>query len=252
MPSMDHEDESETRELKVGEVARRTGLTVRTLHHYHEIGLLEPSSSTAAGHRLYTTADLSRLQRIISLRQLGFSLAEIGECLERPDFAPARVVAMHLARLDEQIVTQRKLRDQLGMIAQHLEAAEEVSADLFLDTLEATIMLEKYYTPEQMEKLAARREELGEEGMEAGQKAWRELFAKVGAEMEKGTDPADPALAELTAEWQRLVGEFTGGDPGIASSLGNMYREEPDAPRQFGFDPKIFEYMSRAMAAQAS
>ena len=58
--------------LKVGDLARRTGLTVRTLHHYDEIGLLKPSLHTESGHRLYTGRDVARLQQVLSLRQLGF------------------------------------------------------------------------------------------------------------------------------------------------------------------------------------
>jgi len=70
--------------LKVGELARRTGLTVRALHHYDEIGLLRPSLRTEAGHRLYSEGDVARLQRVLSLRQLGFSLEEVRDCLDRP------------------------------------------------------------------------------------------------------------------------------------------------------------------------
>ena len=62
---------------KVGALARQTGLTVRTLHHYDEIGLLAPSLRTGAGHRLYTADDLGRLLQILSLRQLGLSLDEV-------------------------------------------------------------------------------------------------------------------------------------------------------------------------------
>ena len=74
--------------LKVGELAKRTGLTIRTLHHYDEIGLLKPSGHTESGHRLYTADDIARLQQVISLRQLGFSLEEVRDCLDRPDFSP--------------------------------------------------------------------------------------------------------------------------------------------------------------------
>ena len=60
--------------LKVGDLARRTGLTVRTLHHYDLIGLLKPSLHTESGHRLYTGRDVGRLQQVLSrLRPLGFS-----------------------------------------------------------------------------------------------------------------------------------------------------------------------------------
>src|SRR5437764_11647382 len=102
-----------TEVLKVGELARRTGLTVRTLHHYDEIGLLKPSLHTESGHRLYTAGDVARLQQIVSLRQLGFALEEIHACLDRPEFAPLEVVGLHLARLREQMELQRKLCERL-------------------------------------------------------------------------------------------------------------------------------------------
>jgi DNA-binding transcriptional MerR regulator len=64
--------------LKVGELARWTGLIVRTLHHYDAIGLLKPSLHTEAGYRLYTAGDIARLQQVLSQRQLGFSLDQVG------------------------------------------------------------------------------------------------------------------------------------------------------------------------------
>src|SRR5262245_1930183 len=88
--------------LKVGELARRTGLTVRMLHHYDEVGLLRPSLHTGAGHRLYTAGDVARLQQVLSLRQLGFSLEQVRDCLDRPGFAPVEVIRLHAARLREQ------------------------------------------------------------------------------------------------------------------------------------------------------
>src|SRR5215475_8083746 len=94
--------------LKVGELAKRTGLTVRTLHHYDEIGLLKPSLHTESGHRLYTAADVARLQQVVSLRQLGLSLEEVYGCLARPGFSPLEVIGLHIARLREQVELQRK------------------------------------------------------------------------------------------------------------------------------------------------
>jgi DNA-binding transcriptional MerR regulator len=72
--------------LKVGELAKRTGLTIRTLHHYDEIGLVKPSSHTESGHRLYTAGDLARLQQVLSLRQIGFSLDKSGIAWISPIF----------------------------------------------------------------------------------------------------------------------------------------------------------------------
>ncbi len=96
---------------KVGELAKQTGLSVRTLHYYDEIGLMKPSHHTESGYRLYATEDIVRLQQIKSLRQLGFSLEEIRDCLDSPDFTPRRVIQLHLERLREQIALQQRLCD---------------------------------------------------------------------------------------------------------------------------------------------
>ena len=92
--------------MKVGELAKRTGLTVRTLHHYDEIELLKPSLHTESGHRLYTADDVARLQQVLSLRQLGFSVEEVRDCLDRPGFSALEMIGLRVARLRERIETQ--------------------------------------------------------------------------------------------------------------------------------------------------
>ncbi len=203
--------------LKVGELAKRTGLTVRTLHHYDEVGLLRPSLHTESGHRLYTAGDIARLQQVLSLRQLGFSLEEIAGCLDRPGFSPMEVIRLHVARLRDQIALQRSLCERLEAVAAHFEAAGEVSADEFIRTIEEMTMIESYYTPEQLETLKARGEQLGPDRIRQSQEDWAELIAEVRAEMEKGTAPAAPEVQALARRWMDLVNAFTGGDPGIRS-----------------------------------
>ena len=66
---------------RIGELAEQAGITVRTLHHYHRLGLLSPSCRTSGGHRCYTSKDVVQLQRIIALRSCGLSLEEIGSVL---------------------------------------------------------------------------------------------------------------------------------------------------------------------------
>jgi DNA-binding transcriptional MerR regulator len=189
-----------TEALKVGELARRTGLTIRSLHHYDEIGLLRPSLHTEAGHRLYTAADVARLQQIVSLRQLGFSLEEVGHCLDRPGFSPLEVIRLHLARLREQIELQKELCQRLEGLTQLFASAREVSADEFLETIERMTMIENYYTPEQMESFRKRREEAaarGEDIVQQGTADWAALLAEYTAEMQKGTGPVRPEAASV-------------------------------------------------------
>ncbi len=212
--------------MKVGELAKRTGLSVRTLHHYGEIGLLSPSRRSPAGHRLYTAGEIARLQQITSLRQLGFSLGEIRDCLDRPDFSPRRVIALHVARLRERIALQHRLCERLEALARSLDSAGEGSVEALIEAIEVMSMVEKYYTPEQLAQLEERRRTVGEERIRQVEAEWPELIAQVRAEMDRGTDPADPRVQSLARRWMGLVQEFTGGDPSITKSLGTMWQQE--------------------------
>jgi DNA-binding transcriptional MerR regulator len=211
---------------KVGDLARRSGLSVRTLHHYDEIGLLRPSRRTGSGHRLYADPDVVRLQQIKSLRQVGLSLEEIRGFLDRPDASPLRVVEMHLARLDGQIAGLRSLRWCLDAVASRLRMTEEVSVDEFFLMMEAMTMYETYYTPEQLEYLARRKEIVGEARIKEVEAEWPVLMAEVRAAMDAGMDPSSEPARALARRWMGLVEEFTGGDPGITKSLGKLYTNE--------------------------
>jgi DNA-binding transcriptional MerR regulator len=235
------------RTWKVGELAKQTGLTVRTLHHYDEIGLLSPSHRTAAGHRLYVEDDVARLQQVASLRNLGFPLEEIRDVLNEKRMSPLQVVQIHADRLREQVRSQQRLVERLDALAEGLRMAETVSADQLIQTIEEITMFEKYYTPEQMDYLAQRREQVGEARIKEVEAEWPRLMDEVRAEMERGTDPCDPRVQEMARRWKGLVEEFTGGNEGIRQSLGNLYQNEGTV---HGMDVAcmrpLMEYVGRA------
>jgi DNA-binding transcriptional MerR regulator len=239
------------RTWKVGELAKRTGLTVRTLHHYDEIGLLSPSHRTAAGHRLYVEDDVARLQQVASLRNLGFSLEEIRDVLNEKRMSPLQVVQLHADRLREQVRSQQRLVERLDALAEGLRMAETVSADQLIQTIEEITMFEKYYTQEQMDYLAQRREQVGEARIEEVEAEWPRLMDEVRAEMERGTDPCDPRVQEMARRWKGLVEEFTGGNEGIRQSLGNLYQNESTVHGMdvAGMRP-LMEYVGRAWGCQ--
>lgn len=232
---------------KIGDLAKQTGLSVRTLHYYDEIGLLKPSQHTEAGHRLYTKEDILRLQQIVSLRQLGFSLEEIKDCLENPDFSPVAVIQSHIAQLHKQIELQQQLVRHLEAIYTRLQASEDVSISDLIPAIEVSTMAQelfnKYFTPEQRQYLDQRKEVVGDEAIQQVQKDWQDLFAAVQEEMNKGTDPTDEKVLTLAKRWCQLLEGFTGGNSGIRQSLNNMVQTEyPMMQQQFGFpNRELFE-----------
>lgn len=241
------------RELKVGEVARESGASVRTLHYYEEIGLLTPARRTAAGHRLFGLDEVARLQQIRSLVQLGFTLEEVKEFLGNPEFSLERTLDLHIARLDEALAAQHRLRELLAALRARLTAGATATLDQLLHTIKETTMFDKHYTPEQLAELERRRDALGPEALEKAQRDWRELIAEVKAEMEKGSEPdAEPVLA-LARRWQALVEAFTQRDPAMTASLGEVWQHErPRLEREHGDavpPAEMMAYIGRALAA---
>ncbi|WP_306471447.1 MerR family transcriptional regulator, partial [Escherichia coli] len=122
--------------LKVGELARRSGITVRTLHHYDSIGLLVPSARSDAGYRLYNRADITRLHHIQALRRMGVSLAEVGAILARSGLALPAVIEQQIAMLDQQLAQIAALRGRLQYMHAQLSAGHEPELNDWLTTLE--------------------------------------------------------------------------------------------------------------------
>jgi DNA-binding transcriptional MerR regulator len=237
---------------KVGELAERTGLTVRALHHYDAIGLVRPGARSASGHRLYTAGDLERLQRLLSLRQLGLSLDEVRACLDRPGYSLAEVLRLHAGRLRERLARESALLGRLEGLVRLLDTAADPSPEQILRTIEAMTMIEAYYTPEQLDQLRRRGEALGEEAIREVEAEWPRLMAAMKAEMEAGTDPAGPRVQALAARWRELVEMFTGGDPGLGQAVGKLWQERgPETASAHGmdFDRGLFEYVGKAHEA---
>jgi DNA-binding transcriptional MerR regulator len=128
---------------KVGALARSTGLTVRALHYYDEIGLLTPSRRSSAGHRLYDAADVARLYRISLLRRLGFPLDQIGSVLEDPGWQLAAAVDRHLSLTQDRVAIAARLSSRLAAMAAELAQQDSPSPEQLFSTLEEMTMLDK-------------------------------------------------------------------------------------------------------------
>ena len=110
----------------MGRVAELAGVTVRTLHHYDEIGLVQPSARTASGYRAYSAADVERLREVLAYRRLGFGLREVADLVDDPS---ADAVA-HLRRLRGLLLEQRDRADAMvAAIDRELEARAKGMSD---------------------------------------------------------------------------------------------------------------------------
>jgi DNA-binding transcriptional MerR regulator len=110
----------------VGQVAGFAGVTVRTLHHYDDIGLLVPSERSHAGHRRYSDADLDRLQQILFYRELGFPLDEVATLLDDPATDPRA----HLRRQHELLTARIEKLQKMAAAVEHALEARKMGINL--------------------------------------------------------------------------------------------------------------------------
>jgi len=217
------------------EFARLAGVTVRALHHYDRLGLLQPSGRSDAGYRLYTDRDLVRLEEIVALKFIGFTLNQIQELLNRKNIDLAATL-----RQQREILAEK--RHGLDRTLQAIEQAEQIvacgeAADAALRKIIEVIQvqnkkdwMQKYYTQEQLDGL---RKRWSPEVQEQSQRDWAELAQDVEAAIARGEEPSGEAGRLIAQRRQNLIGQFTGGDPGVAANLQKLYTDEANWPSNF-------------------
>lgn len=232
-----------------------------------------PSGYTEAGYRLYTEADLLRLQKILALKFLGFSLDEIKACLQAGPAALQESLAQQKAMMQER-------REQLDAIIQAIEEAEKLLRtnqqewESIVHVIQVIQMTqnndwrEKYLTDEQVKKmeelsqkaysdedrrkLAEWGNHWSEEDQRQASQQWSEVIAELQRLSSSGEDPSSPVAQALAQRWSELVGQFTHGDPGISKGLGRLYdslREmsADDRPIPMPFDDRGEEFLKEAL-----
>ncbi|MGR6920840.1 MerR family transcriptional regulator [[Actinomadura] parvosata] len=231
---------------KIGELATATGVTVRALHHFHQIGLLAPAGRSPAGHRLYTSGDVRRLYRILALRELGLPLAEIAGALESSDVRDT--LRRQLDQVERHLASQRALHRRLLGVAEALDASGEPSIDQLIKTMEA-MMQARHFTPEQLARFEQRHRELGHDGVTSWLRRLTVLAAQAAEHAERGTDPAEPAVQDLAGRWSEAVEGLVGGDRQAVSALyGKIEAEGAEAATKGILSEPAWHYLKLAFA----
>ena len=226
--------------LKIGELAARSGLTVRALHHYDSIGLLTPSARADSGYRLYSPDDVARQPQKHALRKLGMSLADIGTFLASPDAPFADIVAQQIEALNRQITQATALREQLTQLHRHMSGGDTPGLEDWLATLERMHLYEQYFSQDELRRLPfwqrdARRNQ-----------AWDALVQEIRAAMADTLPASDPHAAALARRWMQMLEEDTGGDPEFAWRMTTMLEQEATAQRLTRITPELKQYVVEA------
>ncbi|MER5453785.1 MerR family transcriptional regulator [Micromonospora sp. NPDC002389] len=245
---------------RVGEVARLAGVTVRTLHHYDEIGLLSPSGRSGAGYRSYSEADLERLQVIRYYRELGFPLEEIAAILDDPGSDPEA----HLRRQHELLTVRiKRLQEMVAAIEFAMEASK---LDIRLTPQERFEVFGDF-DPEAHAEEAEQRWGGTEAYRESNRRVSRytkEDWARIKAEsedwgrrivalMESGAPADGPAARELAEEHRRQISQsFYECSYEMHTCLADMYlADERFTAHYEAIAPGLTAYLAEAIHANA-
>ncbi len=241
---------------RVGELAAATGLTVRTLHYYEEIGLLVAPQRSDGGHRLYGDEDVQRLYQICLLRRLGLPLGEIARALDDPAWDLRRAMTRHLADLDQRLDATGRLRGQLAQLLDSGELDGAVTDDL-LAVLEAMIMLDttahrriSYLVYDDIE--AAHAYLVRVFGLGAGQLTREDDGTVVHAEVHAGDGVIwlHPESSAFGLASPRSVGRATAGVAVMVDDVDAHYRRTSDLGATIAYEPVDQPYGYREYSAR--
>jgi DNA-binding transcriptional MerR regulator len=214
----------------VGQVAELAGVTVRTLHHYGQIGLLEPLDRTGAGYRRYSDDDLQRLQHILFYRELGFPLDEISTILSDPGANSGS----HLRRQRELLNNRiSRLRVMVEAVDKELEAytmgiqlTPEEKFEIFGPSYSEDYETEaeqRWGNTDAWKQSQARTATFSKQQWIEMKEAGDDLNRRLAATMNGGAAPDSPQAMELAEEHRRAIETFYDCSHGMHRNLGEMY-----------------------------
>lgn len=215
--------------MRISEVAKLTGITVRTLHYYDEIGLLKPSEITEAGYRLYSREDLEILQQILFFRELDFPLSQIKEIMNNPNYDKEEA----LKKQKELLIQQRqRIEGLIKLIEKRIEGDNNMSFKEFdMNEIEEN---KKKYAKEVKERWGTSKayEESEKKTSSYNKEKWGDINQET-SEIFKGfaelrnSDPGSEEVQELVRRWQKyIIDNFYTCTNEILSGLGLMYVED--------------------------
>jgi MerR family transcriptional regulator, thiopeptide resistance regulator len=242
----------------VGEVAELAGVSVRALHHYDELGLLSPSARSDAGYRLYSRADLERLQEILVWRALGFSLGDIRALLDQDSYD-------RLSALERQRELVQRDLERLSGLAHGLDRA--LAAHRNGTTQKETTMFDGL-DPSEYEDEARERwghtdayRESRRRAARYGEAEWRQIrdetedIERAFAELMRAGEPASGEAARALAERHRaqISRWFYEGSPQMHRGLAEMYiADDRFAQHYERRAPGLAAYVHDAILANAN
>jgi DNA-binding transcriptional MerR regulator len=245
----------------VGEVAKLAHVSVRTLHHYDEMGLLQPSERSEAGYRHYTLEDLERLQQVLLYKELGFSLDEIRDLMSDPSFDRREALEIQRDLIAEQAL---RLEAMLGLVDKTLASLKggipmtkeemfEVFGDFDPSGYEDEVK-ERWGDTDAYKESARRTTRYTKDDWARFKAESEEINTAVVALMDEGVAPDDPRAMDAVDRHRRQIDTwFYPCSREMHAALGEMYVADPRFTATYEkIHAGMARYVRDAIAANAA
>jgi DNA-binding transcriptional MerR regulator len=233
----------------IGEVAKRSGLTVRSLHHYEKLGLLQASARTPAGYRLYGERDILTLHRILAYQQMGLALKHIGPLLG-PDAPPLSTLLMRqIGVAQAELTRQQNLLALLKRVASRASAGGAALSEQLLTLMAMRRSFERHFSEAEMQKMLSVQDALGEAGVAKIRAESAKLMPALRAEMARGAGPRSPAAKALARRWIAMSKDMP-EDEALRRKARAMFAKQPALLADTGFTLELLDFLDRAVSAE--
>ena len=244
----------------VGDLAKLTGITVRTLHHYDEIGLCCPSERSQAGYRLYSDADVHRLQEVLLLRELGLPLEDISSALQEAR-DPARRAELLRQHREALLAKRTRIDAMVAAVDTALVTLEKGHAmkpedvkdmfDGFDHTQYEDEVKERWGNTDAYKESARRTKSYGQAEWQQIKDQWNAIYARLADLMRAGVTVTDARVQELVEQHRAHIDRwFYPCSKEMHKGLGAMYVADPRfAANLDGHGAGFAQYLSDAIAA---
>jgi methyltransferase (TIGR00027 family) len=230
-------------QLKIGELAKKVGLSIRALHHYDAIGLLSPSQRSEGGARLYGRNDLIRLHRIEALKRFGYSLPDIKASLEEQlDGAPLATLRRQIAELESQALKAQRLSRHLQHLVDMIVVGGDTTTMYWLNALELMNMYQKHLDDDELDTLFVS----DRDTVAPTDPQWIQLINEVRQATQDAIPTGSDDAQSLAWRWIRLVIQMTRNNLELATKLMKMQINEPRAQQIRGITPAMLEWIDEA------
>ncbi|MDZ5610024.1 MerR family transcriptional regulator [Bacillus pseudomycoides] len=239
--------------ISIQELTKETGVTVRTLRYYDQINLLKPSGKTEGGHRLYSEADVIRLQQILFLKEMGFSLKEITNMLVTDEFSLKETLEKQLKFVQEEQKKFNRMERILQAVVYSAELEGELGWKIMFELIQLSqqsprireMFQQKIFSDEER-KLLHNLPNMSEE--DANVREWVDLLKQLRSFMKEEKDASHDDVQEATKRLMAKCMEMANGDEAFLDKLWEVRKSKENSQKMsmYPIEEELLAYMDEA------